>query len=85
LRPVADVGGWWDKRKVSIKGDEFDHSSAAVPGGALFVAADEPCLVFPSPAAAEQYLEAIDVENGLYTVLTVRVQSHTGSAPSTTK
>lgn len=53
-------------RDVSTKADEFDYSSTAVPECALFVAADEPLLVFPSAAAAEQYLEAIDVENGVY-------------------
>jgi hypothetical protein len=44
----------------------FDYSSATVPAGALFVAADEPLLVFPSIAAAESYLEAVDVRNGVY-------------------
>jgi hypothetical protein len=34
--------------------------------GALFVAADEPLLVFPSAAAAERSLEAVDAENGIY-------------------
>ena len=37
-----------------------------VPDSALFVAADEPLLVFPSVKAAERWLEAIDVENGVY-------------------
>jgi hypothetical protein len=37
-----------------------------VPDGALFVAADEPLLVFPSVRAAEAWLDAIDVENGVY-------------------
>jgi len=45
---------------------DFDYSSATVPPGALFVAADEPLLVYPSVAAAERDLEAIDVENGVY-------------------
>lgn len=42
----------------------FLHGGAR--GRALLVAADEPLLVFPSATAAEQYLEAIDVENGVY-------------------
>lgn len=45
---------------------DFEYSSETVPPNALFVAADEPLLVFPSIPAAEQYLEAIDVENGVY-------------------
>lgn len=45
---------------------DFDYASATVPSGALFVAADEPLLVFPSVAAAEQYLEAVDVQDGAY-------------------
>lgn len=44
----------------------FDYTSATVPAGALFVAADEPLLVFPSVLAAESYLEALDVRNGVY-------------------
>ncbi len=51
---------------MSSKADEFDYSSTTVPEAALFVAADEPLLVFPSAAAAERFLEAIDVENGVY-------------------
>lgn len=43
------------------KDDEFGFKSPTVPPGALFVAADEPLLVFPSVAAAESSLEAIDV------------------------
>ena len=38
----------------------------AVPSGALFVAADEPLLVFSSAEEAESSLEAIDVESGVY-------------------
>jgi hypothetical protein len=34
----------------------------------LFVAADEPLLIYPSVAAAERDLEAIDVEDGVYPV-----------------
>ena len=37
-----------------------------VPNGALFVAADEPMLIYQSVADAERDLEAIDVENGVY-------------------
>ena len=44
----------------------FDRASTPVPTGALFVAADEPLLIFPSVAAAEVHLEAIDVEDGIY-------------------
>jgi len=44
----------------------FEYTSSTVPPGALFVAADEPLLVYPSVAAAERDLEAIDVENGVY-------------------
>ncbi|TFI58406.1 hypothetical protein E2493_09725 [Sphingomonas parva] len=46
--------------------NEFEYDSAAVPQGALFVAADEPLLIYPSLRAAERALEAIDVENGVY-------------------
>jgi hypothetical protein len=46
-------------------GDDFDYGDA-VPAGALFVAADEPLLVYPSVRAAERDLEAIDVEAGVY-------------------
>jgi hypothetical protein len=45
---------------------DFDYASGTAPPGALFVAADEPLLVYPSVAAAERDLEAIDVENGVY-------------------
>ena len=37
-----------------------------VPSSALFVAADEPLLVFSSASNALEYLEAIDVESGVY-------------------
>ena len=46
----------------------FDYASGMASPGALFVAADEPLLVYPSVAAAERDLEAIDVENGVYPV-----------------
>lgn len=45
---------------------DFDYTSATVPPGALFVAADEPLLIYPSVAAAECHLEATDVKNGVY-------------------
>jgi hypothetical protein len=51
---------------VSAAADDFDYGSATVPPSALFVAADEPLLVFPSVRAAERWIEAIDVENGVY-------------------
>ena len=51
---------------MSIGASDFDYGSATVPDGALFVAADEPLLVFPSVSAAERYIEAVDVENGVY-------------------
>jgi hypothetical protein len=51
------------RRSIS---DELDYGSASVPEGALFVAADEPLLIYPSVAAAERALEAIDVQNGVY-------------------
>jgi len=51
---------------MNAKGDEFDYNPEAVSDTALFVAADEPLLVYPSPFAAERDLEAIDVENGIY-------------------
>jgi hypothetical protein len=63
----------WDERrkarKASSQSDaiDFDYASTAVAPGALFVAADEPLLVYPSVGAAERDLEAIDVENGVYT------------------
>ena len=37
-----------------------------VPSGAVFVEADEPLLVFASASDAQQYLEAVDVEDGVY-------------------
>jgi hypothetical protein len=59
------VGDRWNYPGVRTKA-EFDYSSTTVPEAALFVAADEPVLVFPSAAAAERSLEAIDVKNGVY-------------------
>jgi hypothetical protein len=53
---------------VSAATDNFDYSSATVPLGALFVAADEPLLVFPSVRAAERFIEPVDVENGVYPI-----------------
>jgi hypothetical protein len=51
---------------VSTGDDDFDHGSAAVPPSALFVAADEPLLIFPAAWAAELSLEPFDVEEGVY-------------------
>jgi hypothetical protein len=51
---------------VSKSVAQFDYSSGTVPEAALFVAADEPLLVFPSAAAAKQFLEVTDVKNGTY-------------------
>lgn len=51
---------------MDATGDEFDCDPTTVSEAALFVAADEPLLVYPSPRAAERDLEAIDVENGIY-------------------
>jgi len=51
---------------VSTGSNDFDYESPTVPERALFVAADEPLLIFPSIIAAERWLEAIDVENGVY-------------------
>lgn len=45
---------------------DFDYASATVLPGALFVAADEPLLVYPSATAAARDLEAIDVDDGVY-------------------
>ena len=45
---------------------DFSSASPTVPPGALFVAADEPLLIYPSVVAAERDLEAIDVEDGVY-------------------
>jgi hypothetical protein len=46
--------------------DDCENNSAAVPAGALFVAADEPLLIYPSVSEAECDLEAIDVNDGVY-------------------
>lgn len=51
---------------MTATANDFDYSSPTVPEAALFVAADEPLLVFPSAKAAEGYLEPVDVENGVY-------------------
>ena len=51
---------------MAVDASDLDDSSATVPSGTLFVAADEPLLVFPSVSVAESHLEAIDVENGVY-------------------
>lgn len=46
--------------------EDFDYGSSTVPLRAVFVAADEPLLIYPSARAAAHDLEAIDVENGVY-------------------
>jgi hypothetical protein len=48
------------------KSDKFSYKSAAVPVGAVFVAAGEALLVFPSAAVAESSLPALDVLEGLH-------------------
>lgn len=63
---VANILFGWDKGGVAKDVTDFDYASATVPFGALFVEADEPLMVYPSVAAAEQHLEAVDVENGIY-------------------
>lgn len=51
---------------MSTSDNDFDYGSTTVPEGALFVAANEPLLVFPSVRAAERYVEPVDVESGVY-------------------
>lgn len=51
---------------MAVDESDLGDSSATVPPGTLFVAADEPLLVFPSVSVAESHLETIDVENGVY-------------------
>jgi hypothetical protein len=51
---------------VEATGGDFDYGSPTVPDGALFVAADKSLLVFPSVRAAERYIQAVRVENGVY-------------------
>lgn len=51
---------------VTSTSEGSDTLPPVVPDEAVFVAADEPLLVFPSTGAAEDYLEAIDVEDGVY-------------------
>ncbi len=53
---------------MSTAAHEFDYASPTVPEGALFVAADEPLLIFPSAKAAEAWLEPYDVEDGVYPI-----------------
>ena len=48
------------------KSDDFSYQSPTVPPGAVFVAAGEPLLVFPSAEAAKSSLKAIDVVQGAY-------------------
>lgn len=45
---------------------DFDYGSSTLPARAVFVAADEPLLIYPSARAAAHELEAIDVQNGVY-------------------
>ena len=52
-------------RGMPRRSTAFDYPDE-VPPGALFVAADEPMLIFPSVNALERSLEAIDVENRVY-------------------
>jgi hypothetical protein len=66
FRPIADIALVWNKRGMAADATDFDYASETVPLGALFVAADEPLLVYPSVASAERHLEAIDVESGVY-------------------
>ncbi len=42
--------------------DDFGYEPASVPPGALFVDCDEPLRLFPSSAAAEQYLQSVGLE-----------------------
>ena len=44
--------------------EEFGYDSPTVPPGAIFLAYDDPARVFPSIAAAERQLEAMDLEEG---------------------
>lgn len=53
---------------MSVPSEQGDFSSPTVPRSALFVAADEPLLLFPSVRDAEGFLEAIDVESGVYPI-----------------
>ena len=52
---------------MTTNASDYDYT-ATVPPGALFVAADEPLLIYPSVTAAERHLEAIDAEDGVYPV-----------------
>jgi hypothetical protein len=51
---------------VNSSPDESDSDLSPVPPGVLFVAADEPLLIYSSVAEAECSLEGIDVEAGVY-------------------
>ena len=46
--------------------EEFGYDSPTVPPGAIFLAYDDPARVFPSIAAAERQLEAMDLEEGVF-------------------
>jgi len=67
FRPNCGPSGCLKQRGVS-EDKAFDYSSSSVPSGALFVVADEPLLVYPSVAAAQRHLEAIDVDDGVYPI-----------------
>lgn len=53
---------------MSVRSEQGDFSPPTLPASAVFVAADEPLLVFPSARDAESHLEAIDVANGVYPI-----------------
>lgn len=50
---------------MTTNATDYEYT-ATVPPDALFVAADEPLLIYPSVIAAERHLEAIDVADGIY-------------------
>ena len=54
---------------MSVPSEQGDFSSPTIPVSAVFVAADEPLLVFASAHDAEGYLEAIDVADGITPLL----------------
>ena len=64
--PTTEVPLGRNKDGVETGTTGFEYVSVAVPSDALFVAADEPLLIYPSVAAAESHLEAIDVQDGTY-------------------
>jgi hypothetical protein len=57
-----------DKKKPALEKDETQFFLCfLLMKPPIFVWAPNDLLVFPSPKAAENYLEAVDVENGVYT------------------